>query len=203
VNDRGSARYPTSWCWWRRTKYGFRQDDKLMVSVMSGDTAFSQDHSYDLFIAAAMSALNSQDYATGRESILAVMTRLSKSHGFARIYFAGAAIAGSEDFTSASDALRNDLEALRNSKLFVLVYPTKLVTSALVEAGYALALRLPCLFLVRDKTDLPYLLNRAESGDAGDLLPPIKIGTFSSPVESAEQIAAFRNEMVDRECNRG
>jgi len=47
--------------------------------------------SYDLFIAAPMSAIAPGDYATGRKDILTLMDRLSGHHKFGRIYFAGAA----------------------------------------------------------------------------------------------------------------
>lgn len=154
---------------------------------------FPQD--YALFIAAPMSALQPTDYVGGREGVLAVIDELTRVHGFAGVYFAGAAISQATEFTAEDEALRRDITALRHSRLFVLLYPRKLVTSALVEVGFALALGLPCLLLVNDKADLPYLLNQAE--EAGGLagLPPLHIGGLGSPAETAARIAAFRDAL--------
>jgi nucleoside 2-deoxyribosyltransferase len=52
------------------------------------------------------------------------------------------------------------MEVLQNSGSFVMLYPQKLTSSALFEAGYALALGRPSLFFVRDEKDLPYLMQR-------------------------------------------
>lgn len=158
---------------------------------------------YDLFIAAPMSALDTAGYAEGRAEVLALMDRLSAVHGFKRIYFAGAAISGPEAFTAGADALHRDVEGLRSSRLFTLLYPTKIVTSALVEVGYALALQLPCLLLVRDESDLPYLLRQAEKREAGDMLPPVKIAIYREPEHAARTIAEFRDKFLLTEHTRG
>jgi hypothetical protein len=151
---------------------------------------------YDAFIAAPMSSLGDAAYTLERGDVLAIMERLRTVHGLGSIYFAGAAISGREAFTNEVDALQEDLRALRDSCSFVLVYLSKIVTSALVEVGYALALRLPCLLLVRDKSDLPYLLNQAERNSASDLLPPLKIEIIHGPEQAAKAISAFYNEIV-------
>ena len=41
---------------------------------------------------------------------------------------------------------------------FVMILPEKMVTSCLVEVGYAIALDIPCLVFVRDRGHLPYVL---------------------------------------------
>ncbi|HME20006.1 MAG TPA: hypothetical protein VKI44_01340 [Acetobacteraceae bacterium] len=162
---------------------------------MTDDADDTAAAGYDLFLAAPMSALDESDYATERAGVLAVVEQLGVLPGFARVYFAGAEIGHPGGFTGEADALRRDLTALRHARLFVLIYPGKIVTSALVEVGYALALRLPCLLLVRDRSDLPYLLNQAEQTDAGDLLPPMRIELLGEPAQSARQIAAFRDQL--------
>lgn len=156
--------------------------------------------SYDLFIAAPMSAIAPGDYATGRKDILALMESLSGRHKFGRIYFAGAQIEDSGSFTSEDEALRRDMAALRAARLFVMIYPGKIVTSALVEVGYAMALRLPCLLLVRDRDDLPYLLKQAERAGEAAQLPPIEIQTAADG-DWAAAIAHFRDRMKEHGNN--
>ena len=163
----------------------------------------SPDTAYDLFIAAPMSALSGEAYAAGRGDIVRIMERLSAVHDFGPIYFAGAAISGPEAFSGEAAALRRDLEALRRSRMFVLVYPSKTVTSALVEVGYAMALRLPCLLLVNAREDLPYLLKQAESGLASDILPPLRIAELRDADRAAGEIAAFRDETMREQGRLG
>jgi hypothetical protein len=149
------------------------------------------DPGYALFIAAPMSALQPNEYAGGRDDVLAVIDALAHEHGVSRVYFAGAAIHQVGEFTAEDEALRRDIAALRHSRLFVLLYPQKLVTSALVEVGFALGLGLPCLLLVNDRDDLPYLLHQAEEAGNRAGLPPLQIGRLGSAAETAARIAAF------------
>jgi len=150
---------------------------------------------YDAFIAAPMSGLPGKGYAAGRESVLGVVKQLAVVYGMAQVYFAGTDITQPGGFTGEEKALRQDLEALRAARLFVLIYPDKIVTSALVETGYALALGLPCLLLARDAADLPYLLRQAVDVRARDLLPPLRIRRLEDTAGAAAQIAAFRDAM--------
>ena len=164
----------------------------------------SSSFEYELFIAAPMSALSSDEaYALSRDNILALVETLSASHGIGPVYYAGAAISGAAGFSGEENALRRDLEALRASRFFVLVYPSKIVTSALVEVGYALALRLPCLLLVSDRNDLPYLLNQAAAFEPGDLLPPLKIELIGDAGSAARQIALFREALLQKGRTNG
>ena len=59
---------------------------------------------------------------------------------------------------SLNQARADDLVALKQSHRFVLLYPQKLPTSALFEAGYALALDCDSHYFVRDRDDLPFLM---------------------------------------------
>jgi hypothetical protein len=163
--------------------------------TMSSNRTLSRLKNYEVFIAAPMSALDASEYADRRAEVLSVIDCLSRRHGFGSVYYAGASISHPEGFTGKAESLRRDLIALRGAGLFVLLYPAKMVTSALVEVGYALALRLPCLLLVHDKTDLPYLLNQAEQSAASDLIPPLRILSLGDPAQTANQIAAFRDDV--------
>jgi hypothetical protein len=168
--------------------------DWATLRTMSSNCTPSRPKSYDVFIAAPMSALDASEYADRRAEVLSVIEGLTSFHGFGSVYYAGARISQPEGFSGNAESLRRDLVALRSARLFVLLYPAKMVTSALVEVGYALALRLPCLLLVHDKADLPYLLNQAEQSGASELIPPLRISTLGDPAQTASQIAAFRDD---------
>src|SRR5690348_6747406 len=53
---------------------------------------------------------------------------------------------------------------LSNSQAVIFFYPDRVVTGALVEVGYALALNLPVLTFVRDRNSLPYMLREELPG---------------------------------------
>ena len=84
----------------------------------------SQSVSYEVFVAAPMSALDPSEYAGKRAEVLSIIDRLSNEHGFVSVYFAGASIRRPEAFTGEAESLRRDLTALRRARLFVLIYPS-------------------------------------------------------------------------------
>jgi hypothetical protein len=89
---------------------------------MSVDQEMPDEQKFEIFIAVPMSALGKADtYAVGRKNVLELMERLSTFHGLHPIYYAGAQISEPSAFTGGAAALRRDLEALRKSRLFVLV----------------------------------------------------------------------------------
>jgi hypothetical protein len=58
-------------------------------------------------------------------------------------------------------AAKTDLEALTKSRRFVMIYPKEVVSSCLLEAGYALIKGIPFTYIVRSDDDLPYMLRGA------------------------------------------
>lgn len=82
---------------------------------------------------------------------------------------------GGGKWDSAQIALPDVRNALKCSKYFVLVYPEKIVSSVLVEAGMALGFEKPSVWFVRDKDHLPYLLKKGEGASERDGIPSIKI----------------------------
>lgn len=167
---------------------------------------------YDAFLAAPMSAFGSDaEYQESRGRMVALIAHIQARHGLERVYYAGLRASSSSEFTSPEAALAEDMNALRSTSIFILIYPSKIVSSVLVEVGYAMALSKPCLLLARRRDDLPYLLLSAEglSGTHGfpflrvityrddDDLPgaldtgiPAALATLSEPACRAESLAA-------------
>src|SRR5262249_31103880 len=80
-----------------------------------------------------------------------------KASGF-RVFWAAEKIESMADFDTFDVSAMDDLKALDESRIFVLLLPQKLVTSALFEAGYALSKKLLCHYFVHDREDLPFLI---------------------------------------------
>jgi hypothetical protein len=61
-----------------------------------------------------------------------------------------------------------------------MIYPARMVSSVLAEAGFALAAGKPSLYFVRRAEDLPFLLTRAESLRP-PAFPPVVIHECPTP----------------------
>ncbi len=131
---------------------------------------------YDLFVAAPMAGLASRaHFARSRDSILAMIDGIAGATGTRRVYYAGKTVGEAVAFTEGEDALDQDLGALRRSKALLLIYPEKVATGALVELGFALALRLPVAILVRHFDDLPYFLRHLRGASTPATAGPVAV----------------------------
>jgi hypothetical protein len=134
---------------------------------------------YDAFISSPMFAFRDEArYQVHRANILRLIKALTDYCGF-KCYYAGESRLKYDDFESSDVALSKDLQALRDSKFYVLLIPETSATSALVEAGAALILRKPSTYFVQEEARLPFALEHAtNSGDAQ--LPRIKSYSYSA-----------------------
>jgi len=114
---------------------------------------------YDVFLSAPMASFNDDSkYQSFRTDVMKVIQGL-RSIGLS-VFCALEDIDSMSKFDTHGISTAGDIEVLQNSGHFVMLYPQKLATSALFEAGYALALGMPSLFFVRLEEDLPYLMQR-------------------------------------------
>jgi hypothetical protein len=81
-----------------------------------------------------------------------------KQHCNYRVYWAAEKIESIRNFDLMSTSVLDDLQAIRKSRYFVMVYPQKMATSALFEAGYALAQEKFSLYFTPKREELPFLL---------------------------------------------
>lgn len=120
---------------------------------------------YDVFISSAMAGLHTEeDYKNYRNEAIHLEKILKSKCNFKSVFYAGRDIKTKAEFEAQNISLHNDFVALVESKYFLLLYPDKIVTSAIFEAGWALALGKPSVYYVRNRHDLPFLM--AQAGDA-------------------------------------
>jgi hypothetical protein len=91
----------------------------------------------------------------------AVAAAVSAACGLKDVYYAAQHIKTKADFDAADVSVTDALKAIHESKYFVMIYPSRMVSSCIFEAGCAVALRKPSLYFVRDKKHLPFLLQQA------------------------------------------
>lgn len=119
---------------------------------------------YDLFVSVPMAAFDeSHEYEKFRASILDVIRGIKKSCSFKNVFFAGQEISSFKDFESEDLSIVEDYTALKNSSNFVLIYPQKLATSALIELGWAMVMKKPIIIFAKDRDELPYLMKNADA----------------------------------------
>ena len=114
---------------------------------------------YDVFLSAPMASFkDDREYQPFRAEVLKVVQALHDC-GLS-VFCALEAIDSMRKFDTHGVSAHDDIDILVHSGSFVMLYPQKLATSALFEAGYALALGRPSLFFVNNEQDLPYLMQR-------------------------------------------
>lgn len=137
--------------WWPDLESKLEQARKDVASSASKFT-------YDIFLSTPMAAFTSnQAYQSARAGFKKVFDALKQQRGLS-VYWASEKIESIEDFDTLDVSVMDDLEALKQSRRFVLIYPERLPSSALFEAGYALALEREGHYFVGNRDDLPFLM---------------------------------------------
>lgn len=114
---------------------------------------------YDLFISCPMSSIEGEEYVQMHATIKAIEDIMESSGHSA--YSAIRRIGNSRALDPEDIAAETDLVALTKSRRFLMIYPRSLVSSCLLEAGYALIHGIPSTYFVRSDEDLPYMLRGA------------------------------------------
>jgi hypothetical protein len=117
---------------------------------------------HDVFLSSPMAAYaNDDEYKRDREAVFRIIEAMRTACGY-NVSYAGHDIHSLSDFDAPDISIAADLDALDNSRLFIMLYPRKLVSSVLVEAGIAMARGKPSVYFIRHRDDLPYLLRYPE-----------------------------------------
>jgi hypothetical protein len=119
---------------------------------------------YELFVSAPMAAFESdKDFQASRNAIFDVVRAIKKNCRFNDVFYAGTEIESHKDFESEDLSVVEDYDACFRSKYFILIYPQKLATSALIELGWAMAHRKPIIIFTKKRGDLPFLAKNADA----------------------------------------
>jgi len=114
---------------------------------------------YDLFISCPMSSIEGDEYDQMRSTIDSIFDSIAAS-GYSA-YSALRKIGSCHDFDPEAIAAENDLSALVSSRNFLMIYPKRVLSSCLLEAGYALINGTHSTYFVKNDDDLPYMLRGA------------------------------------------
>jgi hypothetical protein len=119
-----------------------------------------KSYTFDVFLAAPMAALSDDNFKSFTTKILEIKKTLEVECGFLRIFYAGNNMSSQMDFEAEDVSIETDVNALKESQYFIMIYPEKIVSSVLFEAGIALALGKPS-FYFGHIDNFPFLMKQA------------------------------------------
>lgn len=119
-----------------------------------------KNYKWDVFLAAPMAALGDGDFESSTNKIREIKRVLEEECNFQSIFFAGANMKTKDDFQTADISIETDVDALKDSQNFIMIYPEKIVSSVLFEAGIALAFGKPS-FYFGHTDNFPFLMQQA------------------------------------------
>ncbi len=128
---------------------------------------------FDVFLSAPMAGFRTADkYRSFRAEMMTLLAALEEC-GLS-VFFAGRDVESPDQFDDPAYSVVRDIETLKNSRYLLMVYPERVVSSVLVEAGYALAMGMKAVYFVRDTKHLPFLLRHL------DRVHPVKIYEYET-----------------------
>jgi hypothetical protein len=124
---------------------------------------------YDIFLAAAMAGLNKEDYIPFKNWITETIIPKLKQLGYKSIYYAGEDKNTNKDFSSPKYAFERDEGALNLSRNYILLYPSKVLSSVFIELGLALEKRKRIVLFIKNEEDLPFLARELDAIEEYDV----------------------------------
>lgn len=132
--------------------------------IEEGEAEKIVERKYDLFVSAPMAAFDAAtEYEAFRSAILDCIRGIKNSCAFSDVFYAGQEIGSFKEFESEDLSVIQVYSALKNSSNFLLIYPKKLPTSALIELGWAMVMNKPIIIFSKGRDELPFLMKNADS----------------------------------------
>jgi hypothetical protein len=148
---------------------------------------------YDVFLSSVLAGFSDDArLLVEKKSAMAIAGTLERECHFT-VYYAGREVNSLDDFDGSQIGPSDDLEALRGSRYFLMLYPARITSSVLFEAGLALEYCESSLYVVRNNDDLPYLMRRLPETN-----PQVRI-IIARTTESVQRlIQRHREKLFDR-----
>jgi hypothetical protein len=112
---------------------------------------------YDIFLSFAIAGNEDKEQRDYIEEKVSQLDDLFKKCGYPSIFNASKYFNYKHEKQDPAEAAKEDFAGIENSKNFVLFYPDKVPSSALMELGYALRDKRNILIISRNQHSLPFL----------------------------------------------
>ena len=133
---------------------------------------------YDVFFSSPLAGLSSDEEIKQYHDEIAPIVDCLENELDYRVFWAGKRIRSKADFEEPGFSAIDDVDALKESKYFVMYYPRRVASSVLFEAGIALRTCLFSIYFVNDKSDLPFLM-----ASTSDVFTNVRIHKPATPSE--------------------
>ena len=144
-----------------------------------------------IFISTPIAGFSSeQEYENYRNKMLLYYEGISKKWGSDSVFAAFVEVNDFNNYDTPTKSARNDMDEIKCCDVFVLFYPRKTPTSALVELGAALALNKKIIMMSPGIDTLPYMVQGLPSAypDQVKWLREIDVETIIAEIDSFIQI---------------
>lgn len=125
------------------------------VVTIDGKT---KEYRYDVFISYPIAGAKNKTEKNETKDFIIQIEKKLKTWGYKEVFNATTYFDKEHDNQPPAVASKIDLMAVQDSKNFILIYPTKVATSALVELGYALGGDKNILICTTNIKILPFLV---------------------------------------------
>src|SRR5262249_53235808 len=98
---------------------------------------------WDIFLAVPMAVLSPEAYKQQRTDLMKVVCTLRKDWGGRHVYYPAEDIPGAQKFDQPDMAMRRGLNAVANSRIFIMIYSVDKSKDGRGSYGRALATRVP------------------------------------------------------------
>ena len=117
-----------------------------------------------LFVSTPMASIaGEREYDRWRGLVLTSIDVIKDKFGFEEVVCPMEQISGSAEFEDPEFVAAKDLLQLQQCEYFLMLYPSQLASSVLVELGYAIAQNKKSVVLVQDKMQLPFIIREADN----------------------------------------
>jgi len=161
-------------------------------TISSAPEASRRPHRYDVFVSTPLAGFaTDEEIQADHDRVSPLVKYFETELGF-KVFWAGRNIRSRADFEVPDISAVDDVQAIRDSKCFLLLYPNKIVSSVLFEAGIALRSCLVSIYIVKDQGDLPFLMDSASQAFSN-----VRIYTANLPVEALALIRKHGKHFFD------
>jgi hypothetical protein len=160
----------------------------------------AQPRIYEVFLASPMESTTGRAaYEAERRAALDLKQALETWCGFS-VFYAGETLESSEAFETPEIAAETNFRILELAQFFVLLGRTKLSrpSSVHVEAGFALARKIPSLYFVQDPKALPYVLRKLGEHRNGQLLPAVSVQYIEGVEQAISLVRSHGHRVFER-----
>jgi hypothetical protein len=113
---------------------------------------------HDIFISCPMTNIDAEEYGKMQQAIDSLSEQIA---GRGSSAYSAMRRIGKQTPDPEVIAAEKDFAALMSSRHFLMIYPRRVMSSCILEAGYALGAGIPSTYFVRSDDDLPYMLRGA------------------------------------------